>query len=119
MKKLIWVGSSLEDLKGFPPPVCNSVGYALFLAQGGKRALHTKVLSGMGGANIIEIKENDPSGTYRLVYTVETEEYIFVLHAFQKKSKSGIATPKQEMDMVKRRLKESRALYKELIGRKK
>lgn len=119
MKKLVWVGSSREDLKEFPPPVCSAIGYALFFAQSGKKHPHTKTLSGMGGASVIEIKENDPSGTYRLIYTIETEEYIFILHAFQKKSKSGKATPKQELDMVKKRLKESRVLYKELIGRKK
>jgi len=73
----------------------------------------------MGGANIIEIRENDLNGTYRLIYTVEIEEYVFVLHAFQKKSKSGISTPKQEIEMLKNRLKEARALYRELIGGKK
>lgn len=65
---------------------------------------------------MIELRENDRSGTYRVVYTVEMAEFIFVLHAFQKKSKSGIATPKQEIDLVKRRLKEADALYKELKG---
>jgi phage-related protein len=78
-----------------------------------------KVLSGMGGAGVIEIKENDPSGTYRLIYTIEIKEYIFVLHAFQKKSKSGIATPKQEIEMIKNRLREAKQLYKELIKEKK
>jgi phage-related protein len=67
---------------------------------------------------VIELWENDRSGTYRVVYTVEIVEFIFVLHAFQKKSKSGIATPKQEIDLVKRRLKEAEVLYKELKGEK-
>lgn len=114
MKKIIWIGSSYEDLKGFPSPVCNAVGYALFFAQTGKKHPHTKVLSGMGNASVVEIRENDVSGTYRLIYTVEIEEHIFVLHAFQKKSKSGIATPKKELEMVKSRLKEAKALYKGL-----
>ncbi len=73
----------------------------------------------MGNAGVIEIKENDQSGTYRLIYTREIEEYVFVLHAFQKKSKSGIATPKKEIDMIKNRLKEAKALYKELKEKKK
>lgn len=114
MKKIIWVGSSYQDLKDFPPPVRNAVGYALFWAQTGKKHPHAKVLSGLGSASTIEIKENDRSGTYRLIYTLELEEYIFVLHVFQKKSKSGIVTPKKELDMIKNRLKEAKALYKGL-----
>lgn len=119
MKKIIWIGSSYEDLKDFPQPVRNAVGYALFFAQTGKKHPHTKVLSGMGNASVVEIRENDGSGTYRLIYTVEIEEYVFVLHAFQKKSKSGIATPKQELDMIKNRLKEAKALHKKLKEKKK
>jgi phage-related protein len=119
VKKLLWVGCSYEDLKEFPPPVCNAVGYALFLAQMGKMHPHAKTLSGMGSAGIVEIRENDRSGTYRLIYTVEIEEYIFVLHAFQKKSKSGVATPKQEIEMIKRRLKEARVLHNGLKEKKK
>lgn len=84
----------------------------------GDRHKHAKTLSGLGNAKVIELRENDRSGTYRLVYTVEMAEFIFVLHAFQKKSKSGIATPKQEIDLVKRRLKEAEVLYKELKGDK-
>jgi phage-related protein len=119
MKRLIWVGSSHEDLKKFPPAVCNAIGYVLFFAQTGKKHPHMKVLSGMGEAGVIEIRENDQSGTYRLIYTVEIEEYVFVLHTFQKKSKSGIATPKQEIEMIKNRLKAARTLYKELTQRQK
>lgn len=119
MKKIIWIGSSYEDLQEFPQPVRSAVGYALFFAQTGKRHPHTKIFSGMGNASVIEIKENDVSGTYRLIYTVEIEEHVFVLHAFQKKSKSGIATPKQELNMIKNRLKEAKALYKKLKEKKK
>jgi phage-related protein len=72
----------------------------------------------MGGASLIEIRENDTSGTYRVVYTVKIDEHVFVLHAFQKKSKSGIATPKQDMDLIKARLREARSLYKKLKGGK-
>lgn len=114
VKKVIWVGSSYEDLKEFPHLVRNAVGYVLFFAQTGKKHSHMKVLSGMGGASVVEIRENDTSGTYRLIYTVEMADYVFVLHAFQKKSKSGIATPKKELEMVKNRLREAKALYKQL-----
>lgn len=115
MKKLVWIGSSYKDLNNFPQPVRQAIGYALFFAQNGKMHEHAKVLSGMGSAGVHEIRENDKSGTYRVIYTVVTAEYVFVLHAFQKKSKSGIATPKQEMELVKSRLKEAKALYKSLI----
>jgi phage-related protein len=73
----------------------------------------------MGNANVIEIRENDVSGTYRLIYTIEIEEHVFVLHAFQKKSKSGIATPKRELEIVELRLKEAKALCKQLKEKKK
>lgn len=76
---------------------------------------HAKVLSGMGNAKVIEIQENDRSGTYRIVYTIEIKDFIFVLHAFQKKSKSGIATPKQELELIKNRLKEAKILYKGMM----
>ena len=114
MKKLIWIGSSYKDLKDFPLPIRQAMGYALFYAQEGKLHDHAKVLSGMGSAGVQEIRENDRSGTYRVIYTVETTEYVFVLHAFQKKSKSGIATPKEELELLKSRLKEARSLYKRL-----
>lgn len=101
-------------MKDFPPPIRQAMGYALFYAQEGKLHEHAKVLSGMGSADVQEIRENDRSGTYRVIYTVETAEYVFVLHAFQKKSKSGIATPKEELELLKSRWKEARALYKRL-----
>lgn len=90
----------------------------LYLAQVGDRHNHAKTLSGLGNAMVIKLRENDKSGTYRVIYTVEMAEFIFVLHAFQKKSKSGVTTPKQEIDLVKRRLKDAEALYKELKGEK-
>lgn len=118
MKRLFWIGSSRDDLKQFPDEVQDEVGHGLYLAQMGDRHSHTKTLSGLGNAKVIELRENARSGTYRVIYTVEMAEFIFVLHAFQKKSKSGIATPKQEIDLVKRRLKEAEVLYKELKGEK-
>jgi phage-related protein len=118
MKRLFWIGSSRDDLKEFPDEVQDEMGHGLYLAQMGDRHNHAKTLSGLGNAKVIELRENDRSGTYRVIYTVEMAEFIFVLHAFQKKSKSGIATPKQEIDLVKRRLKDAEALYKELKGEK-
>lgn len=117
MKRLFWIGSSREDLKEFPDEVQDEMGHGLYLAQIGERHNRAKTLSGLGNAKVIELRETDRSGTYRVVYTVEMAEFIFVLHAFQKKSKSGIATPKQDVDLIKCRLKEVDSLYKELKER--
>ena len=114
MKRLIWIGSSRSDLKEFPDEIQDEMGHALYLAQMGDRHHHAKTFSGMGNAKVIEIREKDRSGTFRVVYTIEMTDIIFVLHAFQKKSKSGIATPKQEIDLINRRLKDAEYLYKQL-----
>ena len=114
MKKVIWVGSSYKDLKEFPSEVQHAMGYALFMAQQGEKHPHAKPMKGMGNASVQEVRERDKSGTYRVMYTVEMDDFMFVLQAFQKKSKSGIATPKQELDLLKSRLKEARSLYKGL-----
>lgn len=118
MKRIFWIGSSKEDLKEFPDEVQDEVGHGLYLAQMGDRHSHAKTLSGFGNAKMIELRERDRSGIYRVVYTVEMAEFIFVLHSFQKKSKKEIETPKQDMDLVEKRLKEAKALYKELKGGK-
>ncbi len=114
LKPLIWVGSSKYDLSDFPREVKHSMGYALCLAQNGKQHVHAKVLKGFSGASVVEIIENDTSGTFRVVYTVKMPKAIFVLHAFQKKSKHGIATPQKDIDLIKKRLKEAQKIYKEL-----
>lgn len=115
LKSLIWVGSSKRDLLEFPEEVRQNVGYAIYLAQRGERSVQSKILKGFGGAGVIEIIEQDVSGTFRVVYTVKMPEFVFVLHAFQKKSKQGIKTLKQEIDLVNKRLKEAQRIYKELI----
>ena len=114
MKRLVWIGSSYDLLKDFPDLVRGAMGHALYLAQTGRKHERAKVLSGMGSAKVLEVRENDRSGTYRVVYTIEMNDFVFVLHAFQKKSTSGIATPKQDIDLIKNRIKEARALYKSL-----
>jgi len=119
VKKVIWIGSSYKDLKDFPPQVRQAMGHALHYAQLGKVHEHAKIFRHMGNANVQEIRENDRGGTYRVIYTVEMNDFIFVLHAFQKKSKSGLATPKQEIEMLNNRLREARVLYKSLIQEKK
>ena len=97
-----------------PTDVRRFFGHALDFAQRGDRHDAAKTLKGFGGAGVIEVVENDAGGTYRAVYTVRFEEAVFVLHCFQKKSKSGIATPKEDLNIIRARLKVAKALSKEL-----
>jgi phage-related protein len=113
-KLLEWIGSSHKDLMALPADVRRLFGFALSLAQAGDRHDAAKVLKGFGGAGVLEVVEDDVGGTYRAVYTVKFAEAVFVLHCFQKKSKRGIATPKEEMDIVHARLKVAEAYAKEL-----
>lgn len=117
-KPLEWVGSSHKDLMVLPADVRRSFGFALSLAQAGDQHDAAKVLKGFGGAGVLEVVESNTGGTYRAVYTVKFAEAVFVLHCFQKKSKSGITTPKEEMDMVRARLKVAEARAKELRDEK-
>ena len=118
-KPLEWVGSSYKDLVALPTDVKRLFGYALSLAQAGDRHGFAKPLKGFGGAGVLEVIGNYVSGTYRAVYTAKFEEAVFVLHCFQKKSKRGIATPKQDMNLIRARLMIAEALAKELRNEKK
>lgn len=113
-KPLKWIGSAKKDLMALPTDVRRFFGHALDFAQRGDRHDAAKTLKGFGGAGVIEVVENDAGGTYRAVYTVRFEEAVFVLHCFQKKSKSGIATPKEDLNIIRARLKVAKALSKEL-----
>ena len=114
-KELIWNGSSKKDLSNLPNDIKHTMGYALHCAQMGSRYENSKTLKGFGSADIIEIIDTDSEGTYRVMYTIKMAEVIFVLHAFQKKSKQGIKTPQKEIDLVKTRLKQAEEIYKELF----
>lgn len=107
MKPLFFTGPSREDLKAFPEEVKDATGFALYLAQNGEKHPHARPLKGFGGASVLEIIEDHAGDTYRTVYTVRMEYAIYVLHAFQKKSKRGIATPPREISLVKARLREA------------
>lgn len=113
-KPVIWIGSSKKDLMALPVEVRKFFGHALDFAQHGDQHEAAKVLKGFGGAGVLEVVENDAGGTYRAVYTVKFEEVVFVLHCFQKKSKRGIATPKEDMEIIRARLKVAEVLAKEL-----
>lgn len=118
-KPLIWIGSSYKDLLSLPNEVKRGFGYALSLAQSGLRHSSTKILQGFGGSSVVEIIETDEGGTYRAMYTVKYAQAVFVLHCFQKKSKKGIATPKEDMDVIRGRLKMAEKIAKELEDEEK
>jgi phage-related protein len=104
-KPLFWVGSSKEDLSEFPEDVKDVMGFALHLAQTGLKHPDANPLKGFKGAGVLEVVEDHDGDTYRAVYTVRLAGAVYVLHAFQKKSKKGIATPKADIDLVKARLR--------------
>jgi phage-related protein len=111
IKPLFWVGDSREALQGFPEEVKDVVGYALHQAQTGGKHPQVKPLKGFGGANVLAVVEDHAGDTYRAVYTVRFARAIFVLHAFQKKSKVGIKTPKRELELIRDRLKRAEMAY--------
>lgn len=113
-KPLFWIGSSKKDLMTLPIGVRKFFGHALNFAQNGERHDAVKVLKGFGSAGVLEVVEDDADGTYRAIYTIKFKEAVFVLHCFQKKSKSGTATPKRDMEIIHARLKLAEALAKEI-----
>jgi phage-related protein len=103
----MWRGSSKTDFMAFPSAVQREMGYALFLAQMGERhPTKAKTLKGFGGGSVVEVKESHDGNAFRAVYTVRYADAVYVLHAFEKKSKRGIATPKMDMNLIVKRLKE-------------
>lgn len=111
MRPLYWVGDSHKRFSGFPAPVQDDMGFALLLAQEGRKHPSAKPLKGFGGAGVLEIAERHGGNAYRAVYTVKFPDAVYVLHAFQKKSRRGIQTPREEMEVAASRL---RALEREL-----
>jgi phage-related protein len=106
-RPLIWRATSKADFAAFPAPVQREMGYALFLAQMGERhATMAKTLKGFGGGTVVEVKESYEGNAYRAVYTVRYADAVYVLHAFQKKSKSGIKTPKPDLNLIEKRLQD-------------
>jgi phage-related protein len=93
-KPCYFMGSSKKDIPAMPNDVKSAIGSALFLAQIGSEAPHVKTIRGFGGRGVLEVIEDHDGGTYRAVHTVKFASAVYVLHAFQKKSKSGIATSK-------------------------
>ena len=106
LKPVVWLGDSLRELRTFPAAVQDEMGYAIYLAQRGDKHVSAKPLKGLG-AGVLEVVSNHRGDTFRSVYTLRFADRVFVLHAFQKKSKSGIATPKAEIELIKQRLKQA------------
>ena len=92
-----------------PADVIDVFGFAMHLAQTGKKHEQAKPLKGFGGAGVLEVVEDHMGDTYRAVYTVKIADAVYVLHCFQKKSKHGAETPHHEMDLVRERLKTAQA----------
>src|SRR5688572_24073462 len=106
------MGSSKRDLREFPEDVKDVMGLALLVAQYGGKHEVAKVLHGFGSASVLEVVDDHEGDTYRAVYTVRFKEVVYVLHAFQKKSKKGSRTPKPDMDKVRNRLKAAEEDYR-------
>ena len=115
-KPLHWVGSSKKDLLGFPEEVIDNIGYALGAVQYGGHPPSAKLWKGLG-PDVHEIVEDDGSGTFRAVYTGRFRKAIYVLHAFQKKSPSGVRTARTDIELIEDRLKSAREDYEERYGK--
>ena len=101
----MWIGSSRDDLRKFPAQVRHEIGFALYRAQEGAKHSNAKPLQGFGGAGVLEVVEDFDGDTYRAVYTVKLAKAVYVLHAFQKKSKKRGQTTKQDVALIRIRLR--------------
>ena len=95
-KPVKWVSSAKRDLDAMPEDVKDVFGHAIDLAQAGGKHQDAKVMTGFGSAGVLEVVEDHQGDTFRAVYTVKFAGWVYVLHCFQKKSQSGIATPKPD-----------------------
>jgi phage-related protein len=115
LKPVVWVGSSRNDLRAFPDPVQDHMGYAIYVAQRGGKHRDAKVLSGFGGAGVLELVKEFRGDTFRAVYTLRYAGAVYVVHVFQKKSKTGRETPRRDIELIEQRLREAEKIAK---GRK-
>ena len=111
-KPVEWIGSSRRELRSFPKEVRRVMGQAIDDAQLGAEHPAAKALKGFGGRGVLEIVDDFDGDAFRAVYTVRFAEIVYVLHAFQKKSKRGIATPQREIDLIKSRLQRAEEHYR-------
>jgi phage-related protein len=114
LRPVIWVGTSKKELKSFPQVVRRDIGQALYTAQAGGVDPAARPLKGFKGAKVIEIVSLYRTDTFRMVYTVKLGEVVFVLHAFQKKSKTGIKTPRQDINLIYQRLAQAMKIWRDM-----
>jgi phage-related protein len=114
-KPVRWISSCRDDLRSFPDDVQRRVGGALWDAQVGLKSPFVKPLKGFGGASVLEIVDDFEGKTYRTIYTVRFPRVVYVLHAFQKKSRRGIATPRSELNLIEGRLKRAGEDYEQWL----
>ena len=107
-----WVGDARERLQEFPAQVRKDIGHALYLVQTGQTPPSAKPMRGIE-SGVFEIVDDYDSDTYRAVYNVKMGRSLYILHAFMKKSKRGIRTPKREIDLIRRRLRRAREMESE------
>jgi phage-related protein len=115
LKPVVWLGSSLKALREFPAPVQDHMGYALYLAQLGAKHRDAKALTGFGGAGVLEVVKDSRGDTFRAVYTLRYAGAVYVLHAFQKKSKTGRETPRRDLELIQQRLRQAEQIAKGTI----
>lgn len=115
-KPVIWIASARKDFDAFPVVAHREVGYALYLAQTGAKHEAAKALKGFGDAGVLEVVTSIEGSAFRTVYTVRFAKAVYVLHAFQKKSKAGIVTPKHDVDLIRKRLKDAKAHHDLVLG---
>ncbi len=116
LRPVEWVGSSREDVKAFPARVQDHLGFALYQAQAGLKHRDAKPLKGLG-SGVLEVVSRHDGDTYRAIYTVRFKAAVYVLHAFQKKAKRGLATPKREIELIERRLGVAEHHYEATYGK--
>jgi phage-related protein len=113
IKPVVWIGSSREDLREFPDPVQDHIGYALYVAQCGGKHRDAKTLRGFGGAGVVEVVKDFRGDTFRAVYTLRHAGAVYVLHAFQKKSRTGSETPRHDIELIRQRLRDAEQIARE------
>ena len=101
-REIVWIGSSLKDVSEFDPDLKRAFGFQLRQVQNGEKPSNAKAAEVAGTMKLVEDFDTD---TYRVVYTIKLKTAVYVLHAFQKKATSGIATPQRDIDIIRERMK--------------
>ena len=104
LRPISWLKGALRDFEDFPAEAQIDAARALSIAARGQKADCAKPFKG-AGSGVFEIALRHRSDAYRVIYDVQIGEALWVIHAFQKKSKSGIKTPQMDVDLIHARLK--------------